>query len=101
MSRTVERIEESRKNSIRKNLERLQKTYETNRSHYAETGHNYYLHRMEQIQEEIEELEAYRDKWEDILYRELELEELKAQYQSNLEMMKGVDDVQADYDEVY
>jgi hypothetical protein len=56
---------------------------------------------MEQIQEEIEELEAYRDKWEDILYRELELEELKAQYQSNLEMMKGVDDVQADYDEVY
>ncbi len=62
MNKTIEKIEQYKSNMITKAIDKLKDTYEETKGNYNDTGYDRYYNKMKRCEEEIEELEAYRDK---------------------------------------
>lgn len=62
MNKTIEKIEEFKTKKIEAAIEKAREDYAEARANYNDTGHDRYFNKMEKLESEIDELEAYKDR---------------------------------------
>ena len=62
MNKTIEKIESYKTQKLESAIEKAEAELDDAKASYRDTGYDRYFNKMERLEDEIEELKAYRDK---------------------------------------
>lgn len=92
MNKTIERIEAYKRNTLQHAIDKAKEDYHEAELNYRDTGYDRYWNKMQKLQQDISELEAYQEK--DLLISQsaienekmrAEVEELKKELKTKVE----------------